>query len=373
MPSSAPIRLAFVITELEPGGAERCLVEVATRLDRTRFSPAVYSLWGRPASGKQLLVQKLADAGIPTHFLDLRRPWHYFRGVRSLAGLLRKQEAEVVQTFLFHANVLGARAAQTAGVPHLTGLRVADPRRWRTSLERWATTAASRHVCVSESVADFYRQRSFPSEKLTVIPNGIDASRWCGARPADLGSLGVPPGRRILLFVGRLDEQKGLKWFFFKLPGLLGELPDHDLLLVGEGPQRSLLKTLARRLAIEHRVHFAGWRTDIPEILAAAELLALPSRWEGMPNVVLEAMAARKPVFATRAQGVVELLGDAALEQSAPLDRLDEFCQRLKELVSKPERLQELAARNYERVIQQFSIDFVAGRYSQLFSDLARR
>src|SRR4051794_26365845 len=146
----SPSRLAFVITELEPGGAERCLVELATRMDRSLFSPVVYSLGSRPTAERQSLVAQLAKEGVPTHFLGFASPWHYFGAVRQLERMLREQRAEIVQTFLFHANVVGAAAARAAGVRSLiTGVRVADPRWWRTAAERVMTKCAERHVCVS--------------------------------------------------------------------------------------------------------------------------------------------------------------------------------------------------------------------------------
>src|SRR5262245_46776193 len=86
-PSRDPIRLALVITELAPGGAERCLVELAARLDPTRFRPVVYSLGPRPEDGRRMLVDRLVKLGISTHFLDLRHPWQFFSGVRHLAKL----------------------------------------------------------------------------------------------------------------------------------------------------------------------------------------------------------------------------------------------------------------------------------------------
>src|SRR6476646_7258779 len=126
-----PRRLAFVITELQPGGAERCLVELTTRLDRSLFSPVVYSLGPRPSHERQSLVTRLTEAAIPTHFLGFTNPLHYFAAVRRLAAMLREQQADTVQTFLFHANVVGAAAARKAVVPRVvTGLRVADPRWW---------------------------------------------------------------------------------------------------------------------------------------------------------------------------------------------------------------------------------------------------
>src|SRR5947199_290358 len=140
-----PQRLALVITELEPGGAERCLVEIAIGLDPGRFAPVVYSLGPPPPAHKHELVARLEEAQIPVHFLGFRAAWQYFAAVSHLAKLFRKERPDIVQTFLFHANVVGARAARLAGIPHLiSGIRVADPRFMRTFVERWATMHADR-------------------------------------------------------------------------------------------------------------------------------------------------------------------------------------------------------------------------------------
>jgi glycosyltransferase involved in cell wall biosynthesis len=368
-----PIRIAFVITELEPGGAERCLVELATRLDRNLFSPAVYSLGPEPPLAKQVLVQSLITAAVPTHFLGLRRPWHYFRGVRHLAALLREQQPDIVQTFLFHANVVGARAAALADVPHhVAGLRVADPRHWRTTMERWASRRADRLICVSQSVADFYRQRGFPPEKLQVIPNGIDVAQWQNQPAADLQALGVPSGRRVFVFVGRLDQQKGLDRLFPQLPWIFEQLPQHDFLLIGEGPLSAPLQSLANRLGIAPRVHFAGWRSPIAPILAAADLLVLPSRWEGMPNVILEAMACGKPLISTRVAGVLELLGESGTTQSEDIYDYESFARRTVELLHNPKLRRDLGVMNGVRASQAFSITKMLDEYQQLYYSLAR-
>jgi glycosyltransferase involved in cell wall biosynthesis len=353
---------------LEPGGAEKCLVELATRLDRSRYSPVVYSLAPRPEAGKTALVDRLSEAQIPTFILGLTRPWAYFAAVRQLASMLREMRAEVVQTFLFHANVVGTRAARAAGVRRIfTGMRVADPRWLRTTLERLATASADRFVCVSQSVSEFLRRRGFDSEKLVVIPNGVDPIRWRDAIAADLQAFGVARKRRILLYVGRLDRQKGLDRFFRELPVLFQELPEHDLLLVGEGPLQVSLEQMAERLGIAQRVHFAGWQADVPSIVAAADMLVLPSRYEGMPNVVLEAMAAGKPVIATQAEGTVELLGLAAVEQTAPVGDWNGFRSRLVQIAG--DDALAIARRNQERA-QQFSLDFMVARYDRLYESL---
>jgi glycosyltransferase involved in cell wall biosynthesis len=368
--SPAPRRLAFVITELEPGGAERCLVELATRLDRLRFSPVVYSLAARPVEGRQALVARLAEAQIPTCFLGFSRVGQYFAAVRELANRLREQQAELVQTFLFHGNVIGSRAALAAGTPHLvTGIRVADPRWWRTALERVATATADRFVCVSQSVAEFSRRRGFAAEKLAVIPNGVDLARWQEAEPANFAQLGLPTGRRILLFVGRLDKQKGLDRFFGELPALFRELPQHDLVLVGAGQQQEALGRRASAAEWGHRVHFLGWRDDVPALMSGCEMLVLPSRWEGMPNVVLEAMAAGKPVIATQSEGTVELLGLGALEQTVALGDWAGLRATIIELARDPALSANMGLRNQRRA-EQFSLDFMADRYQRLYESL---
>jgi glycosyltransferase involved in cell wall biosynthesis len=357
-----------VITELEPGGAERCLVNLATRIDRARFDPVVYSIQPRPARGKDQLVLQLEAAGVPVRFAEIRSKWEAPLAIGRMKKLLGEQQPQIVQNFLFHANMLGTLAAQGIGVPHvLLGIRVADPRQTRAWIERRMAKGAAKIVCVSQSVADDCRKRGYPAEKLVVIPNGVDAERFMAAKPIDLTALGLPAGRKAIVFVGRMHVQKDLHELIAVSPELLTKLPEHDLVIVGEGPQRSALERLAGELSIESRVHFVGWRADVPEILAASEMLVLPSRWEGMPNVVLEAMAAGRPVVATTAEGVVELLGDQSVSQSVPVGNMPDFANRVLQFVQNPQFASELGAVNRERVLQEFSLQKMVWKYEQLF------
>jgi glycosyltransferase involved in cell wall biosynthesis len=368
----APLRLALVITELDFGGAEQALVNLATGLSRERFSPVVYSLQSRPKN--DLLVQRLEQARIPVHFLDVRSFWQIFTAVHRLGQLLRQQQPRVVQSFLFHANVVATQAARQANVPRMvTGIRVADPRAWRQHMERWLTSKVDKSVCVSRGVADFCGDKGrFPAEKLVVIPNGVDLSRFENVAPVDLTELGVPPSRRTILYVGRLDRQKGLDWLLAEvLPRVFRELPQHDLLLVGDGPERQELESLGKKVGWSDRVHFRGWQSAVPRILAASDLLVLPSRWEGMPNVVLEAMAAGKPVVATRAEGVVELLGEGAASQSCPAGNAAGFGERIIRLAQDRTLATELGAQNQRRAAAEFSLPAMISRYASLYESLA--
>jgi glycosyltransferase involved in cell wall biosynthesis len=368
------MRVALVITELEVGGAERAMVELATRLDRGRYQPAVYCLAGRPKPGADRCVVDLEKVGIEVDFFGARGVWSFPAAMAWLRRRLMEMPPEVVQTFLFHANILGRTAARLVGRPTvLSGIRVAEHRRWgRLAIDRWTEAWVARHVCVSQAVADFSRtQGHLTADKLVVIPNGIDLAQDPASPPANLAAFGVPAGRRVVTFVGRFDMQKGVDWLVAHAPKWLEPLPDVDLLLVGKGPEEKRLRWLASVQGISSRVHFAGWRGDVAEILAASCLLVLPSRWEGMPNVVIEAMASRLPVLATDVEGVRELLGPDAESQTVVPQDSQSFADKLVTLASSPPLAQRLGQQNRRRVESEFSITRTVRAYQDLWESLA--
>ena len=347
-------------------------MNLATGISREKFSPTVYSLGPRPQNA--LLVQRLEEAKVPVHFLNLRSRWQFFTAVSRLAKLFGQQQPQVMQSFLFHANVVGTMAARRARVPHVVaGIRVADPSSWRQQVERWLAPRMDKIVCVSHAVADFCRIKCrLPAEKLAVIPNGVDLSRFENVQPANLSELGVPAGRRAILYAGRLDRQKGLDWLLKEvMPRVCEQLPEHHLLIVGEGPQKQELKQIAGAGDVSSRIHFTGWRPDVPQLMAASDLLVLPSRWEGMPNVVLEAMASHLPIVATQAEGILELLGETAAESTCPADDAAGFAQRMIRLVQDRGLARRLAEQNHERVAARFSLAAMIRSNESLYESLA--
>ena len=370
-----PVRVALCITELELGGAERCLAELAMRLDRSRFSPVVYSLGPRPADNERSLVGQLERAGIEVHCLGARGMLDAPRVAWKLAKLLRSQRAEILQTFLFHANLIGRFAARWAATPHIVaGIRVAERRgRWRLAVDRWTSRLVDRYVAVSQAVAAFSQTAGgLPAKRIVVIPNGVDVQIFDEAAPADLKEFGIAAGRRTATYVGRLDPQKGLSEMIVN-SGWLERLADHDLLLVGDGPQRQELEALTHKLGLGQRIRFAGWRSDVPAILRASEMLLLPSRWEGMPNVVLEAMACRLPVVAMDVEGVGELLGPGRVEQTAPAGNFQVFAEKVLAIASSAELRARLGDENRRRVEQSFTFDAMTAAYAALFDELVGR
>ena len=141
------------------------------------------------------------------------------------------------------------------------------------------------------------------------------------------------------------------------------------MVFVGNGGLLPALRRRAAALGIDGRVHFTGWRPNVESLMAASEMLVLPSRWEGMPNVVLEAMAAGKPVVATQAEGTVELLGLAALDQTVPVGDWAGLRSRVIGIGQDQQLSEDLGRRNRERA-QQFSLEIVKERYERLYATL---
>lgn len=371
----AKIKVALAITELDLGGAERCLTEIARRVDPQRFSPIVYCLGPRPSRPEMSCLPALETAGIEVHCLDGRHVWQFPLIVSRLRKLLQKQRPDVFQSFLFHANVLGRIAARRAGVKTvLSGIRVAERRcQWHLRLDRWTEGWVDRYVCVSRSVADFTADAGgIPREKLAVIPNGIDVELYTSQPPADLSSLSIPPGRRLVTFIGRLEPQKGVQWLVETATAWLAELPHCDLLLVGEGSLQNQLETMCRAKGIAGRVHFAGWRSDIPQILAASSLLVLPSAWEGMPNVILEAMGSGLPVVATNVEGVSELLGPQTTSQTVPYGDTAALTSKILQFLHNASFVKSVGQENRRRAEEHFSISRMVKAYENLWESILK-
>lgn len=371
---AAPWRIALVITELEVGGAERCLVELACGLPRERFDPTVYVLGPRPRPPRDRLATRLDRSRLAVHYLGFRRRWGLPAAVRALRGHVRRQQPHVIQSMLFHANIVSGLVVGRGRPPALSlGLRVADPTRWRQMAEARLAGRADRVVCVSRAVADFAAARlGVPAARLTVIPNGVDVQAFAARPPADLTALGLTPGRRVVTCVSRLARQKGVDVLLRAAPAMLTALPDHDLLIVGAGPERQALGRLAAELGIANRLHFAGWQPNVVGILRASDLLVLASRWEGMPNVLLEAMACRLPVVSTRVEGVDEVLGELTDAQTVPSGSPEMLARKVLSILLEPATAAELRAANWQRAAQQYSLERMVQAYAELFEELSK-
>ncbi len=366
--NAAPCRIAFGITELDPGGAERMLTELVTRLDRSEWEPHVFCL-GPEAHYSQVLRER----GVPVTCFGAKRLLSAPGVLRQWTRELRRFRPEILYTWLFHANLLGRFAGRRAGVPTiLSGIRVAEKRnRWHGRLERWTNFLVDRNVCVSQDVARFMEQDfGLDPAKTVVIPNGVDPAHFRDVPPVDLGEFGIPADSRVLITVGRIEPQKGIDVLISAAREIVQQYPDVHFLIVGTGPDRSDLERQAATWRLSDRMHWAGKRTDVPGLLAASTAFILPSRWEGMPNAVLEALAAGKPIIATRVEGASELVRDGINGWLVPIESPQALAEAVVRLLANSDQIDEMGCESQHISEKEFTIDRFVAAHVRLFREV---
>ncbi|KPJ58341.1 MAG: hypothetical protein AMS15_08590 [Planctomycetes bacterium DG_23] len=367
-------KIVYFITDLDIGGAEKSLFQLATRLPRDEFCVEVITL----TSGGRI-AKWLEQEGIPVTSLDIERFWD-LAGVFRLRRLLKSSKPHILHTFLFHANIVGRIAA--AGLRYcavISSVRVAERRfKWHLALDWLTSPFMDLEVCVSEGVYRFTQMRAkIPRKKLTVIPNGIDLDEFerkdLRLQARELrNSLRISPDAPLILTIGRLERQKGISYFLLAAREVLQEFPEARFLIVGEGPDKRRLISQVRDLGIEYAVGFLGFRDDVPQILAPADIFVLASLWEGMPNVVLEAMASGKPVVGTQVEGTEELVVPGETGILVPTADAKMLAQGISRLIREPDLAGKMAQAARKRVSEDYTIQKMVERYAQLYRDILK-
>jgi len=363
-----PIAVALVITDLDAGGAERALVALAAGLEPRRWQVGVFCL-----GGPGPLVEVVRKVDVPCECLGVRRR-NPVQVIVRLAGSLRRFRPQLVQSFMFHANLAARLAAPWAGCPWVIGgLRVAERQKhWHLIMDRLTAPLAVGSVCVSRGVLRFSREvAGLDPARLMVIPNGIDPAPFDAAAPVPRAAIGVPDAAHLALCVGRLDVQKGLPDLLEAAEGVILQRPDWHLVLAGDGPSRNwLLAQLAERPRLRDNVHWLGRRDDVPSLLKSADVLVHASLWEGMPNAVLEAMAARRPVIGTAVEGTEDLVVPGRTGWLVPPRDVAALCRALIEAADSPEYRHRYGEAGRLRVEQEFSLERTVAAYEHLWAGI---
>jgi glycosyltransferase involved in cell wall biosynthesis len=359
-----------LIPTLDRSGAEKQMVLLATALPRDRFRVEVAAL-----TRLGPYEAELRASGIPVTLIGKRfklDPAAFLRLVR----FLKAKKFDVLQTWIFAADTYGRAAARVARVPVVVTAEMAvDYWKGRTELaiDRRLARWTDRIVGNSDAVVAFYRQNGIPEDRLAMIPSGIGDEEPPPVDPAEVrASFGWPGDAPLILFAGRLAPQKGVDDLLAALDLLQHIRPDVRTLIVGDGPLRGRLEELAHAYRLDDRVRFLGHRDDVPRLLAAADLLVLPSLYEGLPNVVLEAMRFRKPVVATAAPGTTEVVQDGQTGLLVPRQHPPALTQAIRLVIEDRALADRLGATGRARVETDFRADRMVTRFADLYEQLAR-
>ncbi len=357
-------RVTFCINELDPGGAEKALVRVAAGLLAKDWQVNVVSLRDLGALAEPLVLEGIPVVALGCGgLLDVR-------AIFRLRRVLRQQRPDVLVCFLHQANIVGRISGWLARVPTVvSGIRVADRRSWVVWTDR-ITRGLSRHyVAVSRHVADVHAALCrIPRDRVTVIPNGVDVPE-IQPLPADRED-----SQFRILFVGRLTRQKRPQSLIRAVAALPEGLRDRTVLdLLGDGELRAELQNQIDSLGLADRIRLHGQQSDVPDWMVQSDVLVLPSEWEGLPNVILEAMARGLPVIATAVDGVSEIIEHEQTGWMVPPGNVSALAESLA-MVSADEDLRNVVAnRAFDAVRQRFRWDKTIDAFDELLSGLVER
>ncbi len=379
-----PEHVVFVIDNINYGGAQQLLVPLTAALRRRGTRVAVCAL--QPGNG---LEQRLREAGAdlvlcrrprPSIINPLKLVSYIFNNIRDIRRLIRERPDCVVHSHLSDAEFLGTAAGLLGGarrilvtvhVQHLLPQRRwFDPRNHlRVLVTRFLFSRTNGVIAVSEATAETLRRDlKVPGDKVFVVRNGIDTVACDVPRPSGLRhELGLSEAAVVFVNISRLAQEKNHALAIKALAELGLPRERAMLLLVGDGETREELERLSRELGVEDRVVFAGYRDDVPQLLAISDCYALSSLYEGTSLALLEAMAASRAVISTDIEGNRALLIDERNCLLVPNDHVLEYSRAMKRIIADPELRGRLGAQAKQDVLEQYSIDVMVDSYAGLW------
>lgn len=330
----------------------------------------------------------LEREGVQVVDVPMARSIHPVQDVATLArlvGVFRRLEPDFVHTHTSKAGFLGRLAASLAGVGHVIHTMHEPPhnaarnplvRAAYIGLERLASHWAERVVTVSYANEQEIRARRLVDPgKLVVIREGLDLRRYPSLPDsrARIRALGIADGAPVIGTVARLETPKGHTYLLRAVQRLIGAFPDLRCVIVGAGHLRERLEVEARYLGVHHHVIFTGFRNDMLELLQGFDVFVLPSLWEGLGIVLLEAMAYQRPVVASRVGGVVDVVVDHETGLLVPPRAPSALAQAVEALLRDRARASAMGRAGYLRLVAEFRDDRANDQMLALYESLARR
>ena len=374
-------RIVFVITGLATGGAEMMLLKLLQYIDLNRFEPLVVSLTTKGEIGP-----KIEDLGIPVHVLDMKpgmpSPIKFIR----LVNLLRSIRADVIQTWMYHADLLGGVAARLAGYRCVVwGVRHSNLSRAENKLSTLIvvkTCAILSRVIPTEILFCSIRAKEaheafgYRPDKLHVIPNGFELDRFfedADARAKLRAELGLPPSTPLAGLIGRFTPQKNHLGFLEAAALAVIQIPQVHFVLAGKDVDAGNTE-LQRAIffhGLQNRVHLLGLREDIPYIMAGLDVLISSSSGEAFPNVLGEAMACGVPCVVTDVGDSADIVGNVGRVVSA--GNMAKLANELVAILQMPmPQKKALGAKAHDRIAENYEVGSVVRRYEAFYANLPK-
>lgn len=381
-----PIKVVHIITRLIVGGAQENTVLSCALIDPSRF-PSLIIVGPQTGSEGELFtearargIEIIVEPSLVREVHPLKDAWSVPRLVMHLKGL----RPDIVHTHSSKAGIVGRVAARLAGVPrvvhtiHGWGFRPRQAWQERSlyqTLERWCAPLADILVVVAACNREQGKELRIGREaQYRVIRSGIEVEVYAAGRErrdAVRAELGLGPREFLFGSVGRLSPQKSPLDLMAAFERVAVQFPHAHLLLVGDGPLRAAVEGAVRDRGLAARVHMVGLRRDVPGFLGAMDAFVLASRWEGLPRVVPQALAARLPVVATSTDGTPEAVHHGETGFLVEPGDVSALAERMIEIVRDPARAKAMGEAG-ARLVDEFSARRMVDQLAELYSELAR-
>jgi len=370
--------VAHLITSLSVGGAETFLLRLVATMDRGRFDPVVISVTDEGTLGAQL-----REMGVRVYALGMRRGVPHPGGLIRLISILRRERPHILQTWLYHADLLGLLARRPGAVERLVwGIRCSETdSRYRSGLSGLVVRILARYsdrpdaiVTNSQAGTETHRAMGYRPRRWEVIHNGVDTDHFHpapGHHASVRRELDLPPETVLIGLVARYDPLKD-HGTFLKAAAHLANEKDVHFVLAGAGVDgaNGVLAQLAGELGISQRVHFLGERTDIARLNAAFDIASCCSTGEGFPNILIEAMACGVPCVTTDVGDAREVVAETGIV--SPVRGAAQLAQGWRTLLQRgSDGRAQLGQAARDRIVEHFALSKAASRYETLYSELA--
>jgi glycosyltransferase involved in cell wall biosynthesis len=354
--------------DLAIGGLQQVVVNICRTIDRSRFHVSVLCLRNLGE-----FVPEVEAMGIPVLFIPQKENGTDYFSFIKVVKVLRRQKIDIIHTHNTQPFVDGTIGALFSGVRtivHTDHARDFPDKRRYMFAEWFVSRFAYKVIGVSDHTSqNLMKYERISPRKVLTITNGIDGSRFQitvdkEKKRKELGVDGLGP---VMGLGVRLTEQKGISYLLRAMPQVLKALPDVTLVIAGKGPLQDSLRQEASSLGIDRHVIFAGPRLDIPELLKLFDLYVLPSLWEGLPMVLLEAMAAGCPVLATGVGGVPTVIRHGESGSLVEPKNPQALSKEIVRLLSDSQLRKRYAENGLKTFREKFSAEVMTRQYEQLY------
>lgn len=362
-------RVLHIIDSLHLGGAQEVVLNLAT-CGSPHFTHEVATMHGHG-----IYWDRLRDAGIRVHSLSPHK--HLPLYLATLPALILSLRPDILHCHLIPSNIIAKPIGSLLGVPLVINHdHTNDPHRidnkMLLALDKSTNRFARHIIAVAAACRDFLVQHeSIPVEKISLVPNAIDLCRF-SPETTSLGesrvALGLPPDIPVIAGVGRLNPQKNFSLFLEIAAAVSSKSPEARFLLAGEGPEESLLREQAKALGLADKVIFAGYIPDTRVVYAAADILLMPSRFEGLPMTLLEAMAMGLPVVASNLDGIAEVITDSCEGFLAPPGEAPVFAERILRLLADAQLAANISRNARAKIEKNHSVEKMTSAVEAIYA-----